>query len=196
MKISRTAIRGLAAAVLVACAAPASQATTVVPPTFTELVARAQTVFVGQTLDVESRWVSTASGKVIVTLVTFKVEQTIKGELGGQTVLEFLGGTVGEDRMDVSGMPKFRVGDDDVLFVDESGRPMCPVVGMAHGRFRILEDPETGRLSMARYNFEPLAGVSDIGAAKTARITSAKALTLAEFSDAIDKEARRQRVAK
>jgi hypothetical protein len=49
---------------------------------------------------------------------------------------------------------------------------------------------------MARYNFEPLAGVSDIGAAKPARITSAKALTLAEFSDAIDKEARRQRAAK
>jgi hypothetical protein len=196
VKVSRIAVRWLAAAALVAGAQPAGHATTVVPPTFTELVAKAQTVFVGQTLDVESRWVSTASGKVIVTLVTFKVERTIKGELGGQTVLEFLGGAVGDDRLEITGMPRFRVGDEDVLFVDDSGRPMCPVVAMAHGRFRVLEDPGTGRLSIARHNFEPLASVSDIGAATAARVTSAKALTLEAFSDAVDKEARRQRAVK
>jgi hypothetical protein len=189
-------VRWVAAAALIAGASAAGRATSVVPPTFVELVKQAQTVFVGETIDMKSQWVSTSSGRVIVTLVTFKVERTLKGELGGQTVLEFLGGTVGEDRLEVSGVPKFRVGDEDVLFVDETGRPLCPVVGLVHGRFRILEDPETGRRSIARHNFEPLASVSDIGAAAApARITSARALTLGAFSDEIDKETRRQRAA-
>jgi hypothetical protein len=191
------AIRLAAAAALVAGAATAGHATSVVPPTFTELVGRAQAVFVGETLDVKSLWVSTSSGSVIITRVTFKVERTLKGELGGQTVLEFLGGTVGEDRMEVAGMPKFRIGDEDVLFVDESGRPMCPVVGFMHGRFRILEDPETGRRSMARFNFEPLTSVSDIGATTAvARVSSARALSLSAFEGAITRETARQRAAK
>ena len=182
----------LVAAALIAGAASAIHATTVVPPTFEDLVARSQTVFVGQTLDVRSQWVSTSSGPAIITLVTFKVLRTLKGELGGQTVLEFLGGTVGEYRMEVAGMPKFRVGDEDVLFIDERGQPVSPVVGFMHGRFRILEDPASGRRSVARYNFQPLASVSDLGAqTATARVSSARALTLSAFEDDITRAVRR-----
>ena len=132
------------------------------------MVTRAQAVFVGQTLDVHSRWVSTSSGRAIVTVVTFKVIRTLKGELGGQTQLEFLGGTVGDYRLEVPGIPRFRVGDEDVLFVDERGQPVSPVVGFMHGRFRVLEEPGTGRRSVARHDFEPLARVADIGASHAA----------------------------
>ena len=191
MRARPTVTRIIIAAVLVAGAAAALHATTVVPPTFDELVARSQSVFVGQTLDVQSQWVSTSSGRAIVTLVTFKVVRTLKGELGGQTVLEFLGGTVGEYRMEVAGMPKFRVGDEDVLFVDERGQPVSPVVGFMHGRFRILEDPASGRRSVARYNLEPLASVSDLGAPSVpARVSSARALTLEAFEDDITQAVR------
>jgi len=197
VKTHGIAIRGALAAVIAAGMAVAGHATSIVPPTFTELVSRAQTVFVGETIDVESRWVANGSDRAIVTRVTFRVERTLKGELGGQTVLEFLGGTVGEDRMVVTGMPKFRVGDEDVLFVDDSGRPMSPIVGFMHGRFRVLEDPESGRRSVARFNFEPLASVGDIGAtAAVARVTSAKALTLSAFEQAVERETSRQRAAK
>lgn len=192
MNMRQRAIRALGAGALVAGAAASIHATTVVPPTFDELVARSRTVFVGETLDVRSRWVSTSSGPAIVTLVTFKVLRTLKGELGGQTMLEFLGGTVGEDRMEVVGMPKFRVGDEDVLFVDERGQPVSPVVGFMHGRFRILEDPASGRRSVARHNFEPLASVSEIGSRTApARVSSARALTLAAFEDEIGRAVRR-----
>jgi len=94
-------------------------------------------------------------------------------------------------------MPRFRVGDEDVLFVDERGQPVSPVVGFMHGRFRVLEDPGTRRRSVARHNFEPLASVRDIGAATPpARVSSARALTLAAFEDEIAREVRRQREAR
>jgi hypothetical protein len=191
---SRANVRGaLAAAIVIAVMARSPQAASVVAPTFDAMVARARSVFVGQTLDVQSRWVSTPSGPAIVTVVTFKVVRTLKGELGGQTQLEFLGGTVGEYRLEVPGIPRFRVGDEDVLFVDERGQPVSPVVGFMHGRFRVLEEPGTGRRSVARYNFEPLASVADIGAAAPGpRVRSARALSLADFEGEIARALRRQ----
>ena len=195
---SRTgAALALAGAMAVTFPAAAPQAASVIAPTFDAMVARAQTVFVGETVDVRSRWVSTPSGRAIVTVVTFKVVRTLKGELGAQTQLEFLGGTVGEYRMEIPGMPKFRLGDEDVLFVDERGDPVSPVVGFMHGRFRVLEDAGTRRLSVARYNFEPLADVRDIGAAAPApRVSSARALSLAAFEGEITRAVRRQREAR
>ena len=195
---SRTAVRRASAiAIVAAVLAGAPQAASVIAPTFDAMVTRAQTVFVGQTLEVRSRWVSTSSGRAIVTVVTFKVVRTLKGELGGQTQLEFLGGTVGNDRLEVPGIPRFRVGDEDVLFVDERGQPVSPVVGFMHGRFRVLEEPATGRRSVARHDFEPLARVADIGAATPpARVSSARALTLASFEDEIVRAVRRQREAR
>jgi len=163
---SRTRVCGaIVAALIVAGVSGGPRAASVIAPTFDAMVARAQLVFVGETLDVRSRWESTPSGRAIVSVVTFKVIRTLKGELGGQTQLEFLGGTVGDYRMEIPGMPRFRVGDEDVLFVDERGQPVSPVVGFMHGRFRVLEDPATRRRSVARHNFEPLASVRDIGAA-------------------------------
>ena len=195
---SRTRVwLAVAAAFVVVGLASAPRAASVVAPTFDALVARSQVVFVGETLGVHSRWVSTPSGFAIVSVVTFRVVRTLKGELGGQTQLEFLGGTVGEHRMEIPGIPRFRVGDEDVLFVDERGQPVSPVVGFMHGRFRVLEDPATRRRSVARQNFEPLASVRDIGASTPApRVSAARALTLAAFEDEIAREVRRQREAR
>jgi hypothetical protein len=189
----------LALAVALAATVPAAapEAASVIAPTFDALVARAQAVFVGRTVDVRSRWVPTPSGRAIVTVVTFDVVRALKGELGAHTQLEFLGGTVGDYRMEIPGMPTFRIGDEDVLFVDERGDPISPVVGFMHGRFRVLEDAGTRRRSVARYNFEPLADVKDIGAATPApRVPSARALSLTAFTDEITRAVRRQREAR
>jgi hypothetical protein len=99
---------------------------------------------------------------------------------------------VGEYRMEVPGIPRFRVGDEDVLFVDERGQPVSPVVGFMHGRFRVLEEAGTGRRSVARHDFQPLSSVADIGAAAPApRVSSARALSLAAFEDEIVRAVRR-----
>jgi hypothetical protein len=185
--------RALGAMLVVAALSAGPQAASVVAPTFEGLVARARTVFVGETIDVNARWVSTGSGRAIVTVVTFKVLSTLKGELGAQTQLEFLGGTVGEYRLEVPGMPRFRVGDEDVLFVDDRGNPASPVVGFMHGRFRVLEEPGSGRRSVARHDFSPLAAVAEIGAATSAaRATPSRPLSLPDFENEIRRAVRRE----
>jgi hypothetical protein len=195
--------RTLAAAVALAAFAAAPRAASVVAPNFEGLVTRAQSVFVGQTIDVQARWVSTGSGRAIVTVVTFKVLRALKGNMGGQTQLEFLGGTVGEYRMEVPGIPRFRVGDEDVLFVDDRGQPVSPVVGFMHGRFRVLEEPGTGRRSVARFDFSPFSGVAEIGAAAPAArpargpaTAAARPMALADFEREIERAVRRQREAR
>jgi hypothetical protein len=181
---------------VVVCAAMAVganvRAATVVAPTFAELVARAQVVFVGDTVGVESRWVTTPAGRSIVTRVTFRVARTLKGDLGVLTVLEFKGGRVGEDSLVVPGMPRFRVGDRDLLFVDERGGPVSPVLGFAFGRFRVVGDPVSGRESVASFNYEPLASTADIGAVSApVRVRVGRALTLRAFEDEITAAVRR-----
>jgi hypothetical protein len=88
-------------------AAQTAFATTVIPPTFDELVANSREIFVGRVVSRESQWVESRDGRMIVTLVTFVVETSIKGGLQTQTSLEFLGGTVNDQTMTVAGMPQF-----------------------------------------------------------------------------------------
>ena len=188
------AARMLAAAAFVAALTVVGRATTVIAPTFDELVSQAQVVFEGDTLNVQSRWVTAGVDRAIVTDVTFKVVRTLKGTLGPQTLLTFLGGTVGEDRMVVTGVPTVRVGDSVVLFVDERGRPASPVVGFMHGRFRIVDDPASGRQAVTRFNHEPLVAVSDLGpqaARATARVPVSRAMSLRAFEDTITEAVRR-----
>jgi hypothetical protein len=78
-----TRISCLTLGVLLVLSRPAAP-TTVIPPTFDELVARAESVFVAH------------------------------------------------------------VGDRDVLFVADSGRPASPLVGFMCGRFRVLRDAPSG----------------------------------------------------
>ena len=82
-----------------------AHSTTVIPPTFESLVSSANTIFVGEVMNVRAMWVAGPEGRAIVTQVTFKVEDVWKGGAGAVTQLEFLGGTVGDTRMEVVGMP-------------------------------------------------------------------------------------------
>ncbi|HCP91359.1 MAG TPA: hypothetical protein DIT76_04830, partial [Spartobacteria bacterium] len=80
----------------------------------------------------------------IVTFVTFKVEDTLKGNAGATYSIRLLGGTVDGETMEVSDTPKFKVGDRDILFVENNGSQFVPLVGIMNGRFRIQHDEQTG----------------------------------------------------
>ena len=165
--------------------AASARPTTIVAPTFQELVARAEQIVVAQVAARRSTWVSSRSGRAIVTDVTFLIERTIKGPLYTERSLEFLGGTVGDDTLEVDGMPEFRVGDRDVLFIHDSGRPASPLVGFMYGRFRIVRDGVTGVETIRTHDGRPLASLADVGNERPPALIAPRALSLDEFVRAI-----------
>jgi len=159
------------------------QGTTVIPPTFDDLISRAQVIFQGVVTDVRSQWAGEGAQRSIVSYVTFKVEDAVKGNPGGTYTLRMLGGTVGDQTVEVTDSPKFKVGNRDILFVENNGSQFVPLVGIMHGRFRIQRD-ETGADVVMTNEGEPLSDVLQLGRDERAA-HAGKALSLAQFKSAI-----------
>ena len=171
----------------------AAAPTSVVAPTFDELVARAESVFLGRVVALRSTWVDSRAGRAIVTDVTFAIERTVKGTVYAERSLEFLGGTVGDDTLRVSGMPEFHVGDRDVLFVSETGRPISPLVGFTYGRFRVVRDTRTGTDLVRTHDGRPLGSVDEVGnRSAPATVAPLRTLTLDDFLGAVGAKVRVQ----
>jgi hypothetical protein len=156
-------LRPLRFALLVAALVPALSATSVVPPSFPELVAEADAIYAGRVTTVEARKLTAPDGSPLIkTFVTFAVERVLKGTARESVTLELLGGRVGDEQLRVSGMPIFAVGDRDFVFVQRNGVQYCPLVALGHGRYRVLRDQASGRDYVARDNRRPLAATSDV----------------------------------
>ena len=174
-------------------AARAATPTSVVAPTFDELVARSESVVVAQVVATRSTWVDSRAGRAIVTDVTFSIERTLKGPVYAARSLEFLGGTVADDTLHVTGLPEFHVGDRDVLFIKDSGRPVSPIVGFMYGRFRIVRDTRTGAEMVRTHDGRPLASVEEVGNGRPPAIVApVRTVSLDEFATAIDAKVRAQ----
>ena len=141
---------------------PSARATSVIPPTFPELVAEADAIVRGRVTDIAVRRTAAPDGTPIIkTFVTFAVERTLKGADRREVTLEFLGGTVGEESLVVTGMPRFERGAADYLFIERNGVQFCPLVAVRHGRYRLLRDAG-GREFIARDNSVPLTDVAQV----------------------------------
>ena len=164
-----------------------------VAPTFDELVARAESVFLGRVVALRSTWVDSRAGRAIVTDVTFAIERTVKGTVYAERSLEFLGGTIGDDTLRVSGMPEFHVGDRDVLFVSETGRPVSPLVGFMYGRFRVVRDARTGTELVRTHDGRPLGSVDEVGNRNApATVAPLRTLALDDFLGTVSAKVRVQ----
>ena len=108
---------------------------------FGEMVSAADTIVVAEAIDSRAEWVTTGTSRVIVTRITFRVTDTYKGTERLLLPLEFLGGTVGNERLAASGVPTFDIGDRAVLFVTGT-RAVSPIVGHDQGRFPITTAPD------------------------------------------------------
>lgn len=167
-------------------AAGVAKSTTVIPPSFEALVSSANTIFVGEVMNVRSDWESTPTGRAIVTYVTFRVEDVWKGQVGAVTQLEFLGGTVGDVGLRVEGMPTFRMGQRDVLFVDSAARAVSPLVGFMHGRMRVERDTASGVDRVRTYDGRALGSVAQIGPQRnTASLASITPMRLTDLASAV-----------
>ena len=136
---SRTPVKLLRSLAVVLLVAAVARATTVIPPTFDELVSESELIFRGRVTAVKSGWSDAGVKPRIATWVTFAVERTLRGQVPETITLEFVGGAVGERRLEVAGWPRFEAGDRGVFFVENRQARMCPMVRLRHGRYRILE---------------------------------------------------------
>lgn len=141
----------------------ASRATTVLPPEFSELVGAATQIVRGEVTAVRSEWRGAGDTHRIVTVVTVQVHRRIVGEAPDTLELEFLGGTVGDQTLRVDGQPHFRVGDRQILFVENNGQQICPLVAMMYGHYGIERDPaDKSREIVTRGEGIPLRSVADV----------------------------------
>jgi hypothetical protein len=161
-----------------------ANATTVIPPKFDELVSRAQIIFEGEVTGLQSQWIGEGAQHRIVTFVTFKVDDALKGDAGATYSIRMLGGTVDGRTMEVTDAPKFKVGDHDLLFVENNGSQFIPLVGIQHGRFRVQKD-QTGRDTVVTGEGQPLADVSQLGTNEEALAHAKPALSLNDFKSII-----------
>ncbi|MEN3370493.1 MAG: hypothetical protein V7609_2636 [Verrucomicrobiota bacterium] len=159
------------------------RATTVIPPTFDQLVSQAEFIFQGTVTGTNPQWAGEGGERHIVTYVTFKIEDPIKGALGDTYTVRMFGGTVDGHTMEATDTPRFKVGDRDILFVENNGKQFVPLVGIMHGRFRVQEQGN-GRETIAKDNGAPMANVTKLGQDENAA-TSGKALSTADFKAAI-----------
>lgn len=168
-------------------AVSAIQATTVVPPTFDELVDKAETIFQGNVTEVKSQWVGEGAQRYIVSYVTFRVKDSLKGGPGEKYTLRMFGGEVDGEGMAVADAPKFAVGDEDILFVENNGSQVVPLVGMMHGRFHVRKD-RAGR-EMVTTDEEAkeatVKSVSRLGQENGSASTNEPDLSAADFKAAI-----------
>jgi len=161
-----------------------ANATTVIPPNFDELVGRAQIIFEGEVTALQSQWIGEGAEHRIVTFVTFKVDDTLKGDPGVSYSIRMLGGTVDGRTMEVTDAPKFKVGDHDILFVENNGSQFIPLVGIMHGRFHVARE-QSGREIVAINSGEPLSDVASLGKEEHGVSSAKAALSPSEFKAAI-----------
>ena len=147
------------------CLSSFAFATTVIPPSFDQLVSRAQIIFQGTVTNVRSEWTGEGAQRHIVSYITFKVDDMFKGNAGDQITLRMLGGTVDGQTMEVSDGPKFKPGDRDVLFVENNGTQFIPLVGIMHGRYHVKKDA-SGRDVIYKNDGSPLTSTDQVGKEK------------------------------
>ncbi|MEY2485751.1 MAG: hypothetical protein QOH39_1399 [Verrucomicrobiota bacterium] len=160
-----------------------AEATTVIPPTFDQLVGQAEFIFQGNVTKLNAQWIGEGADRHIVSYVTFNVKEALKGTPGQTYTIRMFGGTVEGESMGIADAPTFQVGDEDILFVENNGSQVIPLVGIMHGRFHVRRDSSGGELVTTNEE-EPLRNISSLGGPRTASYAEA-ILTPAGFKAAI-----------
>jgi hypothetical protein len=80
----------------------------------------------------------------IWTFTTFRVEEVWRGDAPAQISVRLLGGRAGNLTSSVAGIPRFRPGEEVVLFLERTQRGDFSIVSWEQGTFRIRRDIGTG----------------------------------------------------
>lgn len=121
-------------------------ATTLARMSLDELVEAAQVVARVSCLQNEARW---ENGE-IWTFTSFEVVETLKGVAPRLVTVRLLGGRVGHVISAVEGVPRFRPGEEAVLFLERTREGDFSVTSWVQGTFRIRMDAQTGEESVTQ----------------------------------------------
>ncbi len=103
-----------------------------------QLVTAADFILVGSIEEIHSEW--NAEGTRIHTDVTLSVRKCLKGAArSSEVTIRFPGGQVGEMVQSSSTAPKFRVGEEVVVFLEYGEEDTLRVVGGFQGKFAVQE---------------------------------------------------------
>jgi hypothetical protein len=146
MPASRFAL--LALALALALVAPPAGATQVLHQTLRDLTVGSSDIVVGQIEGMQSHW--NAAHTRILTDVTVRVSESLKGAGSATLTLTQLGGDLDGFRYAVAGSPLFRPGEQALLFVWRDAKGQAQVNGLAQGKFDITTDAATGARTVQR----------------------------------------------
>lgn len=113
--------------------------------TLSEMTEQADMIVTGRCESVESRWIS----RELVTQVTIRVDETLKGEVQKTITVVLPGGVDTRGKIPlarmVQGTPTFRPGDESFLFLKAIPNwqgPGFTILGFSQGKFSIVTDDE------------------------------------------------------
>lgn len=143
-----------------------------------ELARSSTSVVVGETMSTRSFWAE--DGSQILTEVTVRVDQQIKGTASEEAIITIPGGQVGNTVYEVSDMPIFADGEEVVVFLwaHPSGKQL--VTGASQGKLSVEADPATGAKVVSGTALQ----LRDLPPGETAR-ASEQRLPLNELVDAV-----------
>jgi hypothetical protein len=108
-----------------------------------DLAKKAEVVVLGKVTDVRSEWNSERTR--IITKVSLDVDQYLKGETAGRTmVITHPGGEVGGVGELYSHTPSFAKGEEVFLFVKKDSKNNLSIAGGKEGKFKVTKDELTG----------------------------------------------------
>lgn len=146
-------------AVLAGLSALVADATTLLKKEAAQLVDESEAILVGTVVDLQS--VATADASFAFTFVTIKVERLLKGSTGeSELTLRLAGGDLGDEVIEVDGVPRFELGRRYLLFVADNGRAAVPLVGWVQGRLEMVRHPLSGEEIVVDHLGRAVAGLS------------------------------------
>ncbi|HKP85008.1 MAG TPA: putative Ig domain-containing protein, partial [Blastocatellia bacterium] len=130
------------------CRAQSASATTVQFPFDDDLIIGARAIITAKVLAVNC---SFDERQRIYTYITLRVREVIKGRLTDRRiVIKEQGGQVGSQGTIIFGVPQFKPGEEVLLYLDTWDDGSLRVHQMFLGKFRVIDEPETGQRVVVR----------------------------------------------
>lgn len=173
-------------AALLILAPVAAEATISRAVKFDEKIDTAASIVVGTVVDQESRWDD--QHKWILTYSTIRVEKTLKGAPEQELTIVTPGGKVGTIVQEVIGVPQFREGEENVVFVrdTEAGKT---VAFLEQGNYKVVADANGKRMAVPAISSAVLV---DTG--RGTAVTPEGPRSLAEFETSVQEHVRRREI--